>query len=383
MLSSTHQSPWIDNELRIFRESVRNFIQKEFVPFQARWYEQHHPDADAWTKAGEMGMLLSDVPRTYGGGDGTIAYTAVVLEELAQTGVNFGIREQNIVAHYILNYGSEEQKRKWLPLMALGKLVGAIAMTEPSAGSDLQGIKTTARRDGDQYVINGSKTFITNGLLAGIICLAAKTDAKAASANSISLIMIESKNLAGYSIGKPLEKVGLHGQDNCELFFEDVRVPVSNLLGTAEGGGFFQMMEQLPYERLQIGVHAAAMTERALAITTRYVKERKAFGKPLIDLQNTRFQIAECKTEAHIGRIFIDSCIQRFMDHQFDSVTAAMAKYWLTDVQNRVIDKCVQLHGGYGYMMEYPIARMWTDCRMQRIGGGTNEIMKEIIGWSI
>ena len=327
--------------------------------------------------AGGIGILLPDMPEEYGGGGGTFAHEAVVVEELATAGVHFGCSVHSIVAHYILAYGSEEQKRNWLPRMARGELVGAIAMSEPAAGSDLQGIKTTARRDGDHYVINGSKTFITNGWHAGIICLAVKTDARAAGPKGISLIIVETKNLPGYHVGRPLEKVGMHGQDTCELFFDDVRVPASNLLGPAEGKGFSQMMEQLPYERLTVGVGAVATAEQAVAITTKYVKERMAFGKPLIDFQNTRFKLAECKTEAHIGRVFIDNCIERFIAGQLDAVTAAMAKYWLTDCECRIVDECVQLHGGYGYMMEYPIARMWADSRVQRIYAGTNEIMKE------
>jgi acyl-CoA dehydrogenase len=287
------------------------------------------------------------------------------------------------VAHYILKFGNDKQKRRWLPRMASGELPAAIAMTEPAAGSDLAGIKTTARRDGDHYIINGSKTFISNGLVAGIICLAAKTDTKVPGVRGISLIILETKDLAGYRAGRPLEKIGMHGQDTCELFFDDVRVPVANLLGDAEGKGFAQMMEQLPYERLSVGVSAVATAERAVVITTDYVKERVAFGKPLIDFQNTRFKLAECKTEAHIGRVFIDHCIQRFIAGQFDAATAAMAKYWLTDCQCRIVDECVQLHGGYGYMTEYPIARMWADSRVQRIYAGSNEIMKEVIGWSL
>jgi len=373
----------MDEDLRMFRTQVRQFVKEEFVPHQGRWRDQHRPDPEAWEKAGESGLLLRDVPKEYGGGGGSFAHTAVVLEELAQAGVPFGTREHSIVAHYIHMYGSEEQKRNWLPRMAVGRLVGAIAMTEPSGGSDLQGLKTTARREGDHYVVNGSKAFITNGWHASIICLAVKTESSAAGPKGISLLIVESKSLAGYSASDPLKTVGLHGQDTCELVFKDVRVPVSNLLGSAEGNGFFQMMEQLPYERLQIGVLAITMAERALAITTKYVKERKAFGKPLSDLQNTRFKLAECKTEAHIGRVFLDDCIGRIIAGRLDAVTAAMAKYWLTDCQNRIVDECVQLHGGYGYLTEYPIGRMWIDCRMQRIGGGTNEIMKEMIGWSI
>ncbi len=378
----TYQSPWMNDDVRMFRKTVRQFIQEKFAPQQARWCQQHRPDTEAWRQAGEAGILLPDVPEEYGGG-GTFAHEAAVIEELAQAGVNFGSGVHSIVAHYILAYGNEEQKRRWLPCMARGELVGAIAMSEPAAGSDLQGIKTTARRDSAHYVINGSKTFITNGSLASIICLAVKTDPRAVGMKGLSLIIVEAKDLPGYRVGRSLEKVGRHAQDTCELFFDDVRVPACNLLGSAEGKGFSQMMEQLPYERLAVAVHAAATAEEAVAITTQYVKERTAFGKPLIDFQNTRFKLAECKTEAQIGRVFVDNCITRFLAGQLDAVTAAMAKYWLTDCACRIVDECVQLHGGYGYMTEYPIARMWADSRVERIYAGTNEIMKEVIGWSL
>jgi acyl-CoA dehydrogenase len=323
------------------------------------------------------------VPSELGGGGGTFAHEAIVQEELATAGVHFGCHIQSSVAHYIVAFGSDAQKRAWLPKLAAGELVAAIAMTEPAAGSDLQGMKTTARRDGDNYVINGSKTFITNGEHASLVCLAAKTDPKAAGPNGISMILVETRDLAGYKIGKSLMKVGRHEQDTCELFFDDVRVPVANLLGPAEGKGFSQMMKQLPYERMQVSVGAVATAELAVALTTKYVKERVAFGKPLLDFQNTRFKLAECKTEAHIGRVFVDNCIQRFIAGQLDAVTAAMAKYWLTECQWRIVDECVQLHGGYGYMTEYPIARLWTDSRVERIYAGTNEIMKEVIGWAL
>jgi acyl-CoA dehydrogenase len=383
MTPLAYHCAWMNDELRLFRETVRRFIREEFAPHQARWREQLHPDADAWTRAGATGLLLPDVNEDYGGGGGTFAHETLVLEELARASVRFGSLVQSIVAHYIVAYGTEEQRHKWLPRMARGELVGAIAMTEPGAGSDLQGIKTTALRNGDDYVINGSKTFITNGYHAGIICLLVKTDPRAVGPNGISLIMVETKDLAGYRVGRSLDKVGIRGQDTCELFFDDVRVPASNLLGPAEGKGFSQMMEQLPRERLAIGVIAVATAEEAVANTTRYVKERMAFGKALIELQNTRFKLAECGTEARIGRVFIDHCIERFMAAALDPVTAAMAKYWLTDCECRIVDECMQLHGGYGYMTEYPIALMWTDSRWHRIGGGTNEIMKEVIGWSM
>jgi acyl-CoA dehydrogenase len=383
MSSAPYQSAWINAEARMFRNTARLFVQKEFAPHHARWCAQHFPDAEAWTKAGAVGLLLPDVPQEYGGGGGTFAHIAVVLEELAQAGVHFGAGIQSIVAHYILDYGSESQKRDWLPRMARGELVAAIAMSEPGAGSDLQGIKTHARRDGEHYVVNGSKTFVTNGWHAGLVCLAVKTDSRAAGWKGISLVVLEAKAAPGYRAGRPLEKVGMHAQDTCELFFDDLRVPAANLLGAAEGKGFSQMMAQLPYERLTVGVSAVATTERAVAITSGYVKERIAFGKPLIDFQNTRFQLAQCMTEARIGRVFLDHCIERFIAGELDDATAAMAKYWLTDSACRIVDECVQLHGGYGYMMEYPIARMWADSRAQRIYAGTNEIMKELIAWSL
>jgi acyl-CoA dehydrogenase len=380
---ANYESPWMNPELRMFRKTVREFLEGEFLPRQAKWREQRRPDEDAWKQAGQTGLLLPDVPEEYGGGGGTFAHQAVVMEELAQAGLHFGCAVQSVVSYYILQYGNEEQKKKWLPAMAHGELVGAIAMTEPSAGSDLQGIKTTARRDGNDYILNGSKTFITNGWHAGLVCVAAKTDPKVAGFRGISIIVVETKNLAGYRVGNTLEKVGMHEIDTCELFFDDVRVPSANLLGAAEGAGFSQMMEQLRYERLMVGVGAVATSEKAVAITTKYAKERKAFGQTLIEFQNPRFKLAQCKTEAHIGRVFIDNCIVRFIAGQLDPVTAAMAKYWLTESQCRIVDECVQLHGGYGYMIEYPIARMWMDSRVQRIYAGTNEILEELIGWSL
>jgi acyl-CoA dehydrogenase len=378
-----YESPWINEEVQLFRRTVRQFVEKEFVPHQARWRGARAPDAAAWTGAGRAGILLADLPEDYGGGGGTFAHEAVVLEELARAGVHFGCAIQSTVAHYILAYGTEEQKRKWLPRLARGERVAAIAMTEPGAGSDLQAIKTSARRDGEHYVVNGSKTFITNAARADLVCLAVKTDAKVTGMRGISLLVVETADLAGYRVGRALEKIGMHGQDTCELFFDEVRVPAANLLGGAEGRGFAQMMEQLPYERLQIAVGAVASAEQAVALTTRYVKERKAFGKPLFDQQNTRFKLAECKAQAHIGRVFLDSCIARFLAGQLEEASTAIAKYWLTETQCRIIDECVQLHGGYGYMSEYPIARMWADSRVQRIYAGSNEIMKELIAWSL
>ena len=380
---SNYESPWMNDELRLYRKTLREFIQGEFLPRQEKWREQHRPDAEAWKQAGQTGLLLPDVPEDYGGGGGTFAHQAVVTEELAQAGLHFGCGVQSIVSHYILNYGTDAQKKKWLPAMAQGELVGAIAMTEPSAGSDLQAIKTSACREGSDYILNGSKTFITNGGLANLVCVAAKTNPKIAPFRGISMIVVETRDLKGYRVGKSLEKVGMHEIDTCELFFDDVRVPAANLLGKSEGAGFAQMMDQLRFERLMIGVGAIATVERALAITIQYAKERKAFGQTLLEFQNARFKLAQCKTEAHIGRVFIDNCIMRFISGQLDPVTAAMAKYWMTECQCRIVDECVQLHGGYGYMTEYPVAQMWMDSRVQRIYAGSNEILEELIGSSL
>jgi len=376
-------SPWINEDVQLFRKNVKRFIQEEFVPHEARWREQHRVDAEAWPKAGEVGILLTDVPEEYGGGGGDYCYEAVVTEELCYNGVHFGHGVHSIAAHYILDYGSEEQKKYWLPRMAKGELIGSIAMSEPVAGSDLQNIKTHAKRQGECLVINGSKTFITNGFYTNLIVLAVKTGEQGAGAKGISLVVVETENAPGYRVGKTLEKIGQHGQDTCELFFDDVRIPAKNLLGGEEGRGFYQMMEQLPYERMGVSVGATATTEQAVAITTKHCKERMAFGKPLIDFQNTRFKLAECKAQAHIMRVFLDNCIDRLNAKKLDATTAAMAKYWLTERECAIIDECVQLHGGYGYMMEYPIARMWADSRVQRIYAGTNEIMKELIARSL
>ena len=383
MASIGYESPWATDETRAFRNLAREFIAQELVPHQARWAEQGGPDREAWRKAGKVGLLLPDVPEDYGGAGGSFAHEAVAIEELARAGVHGGFGNQNIVAHYILAYGSEELKRRWLPRMAAGELIGAIAMTEPDAGSDVQAIRTTARREGAHYIVNGSKTFITNGSFANLVCLAVRTADAAPGPRALSLLMVETDDLVGYRVGRALHKIGRHAQNTCELFFDGARVPLGNLLGPGEGRGLFQLMDQLSYERLSIALGAVTVAESAVELTACYVKERKAFGKPLIDFQNTRFKLAECKTEAHIGRVFVDNCIQQFISGRLDAVTAAMAKYWLTDSQCRIIDECVQLHGGYGYMQEYPIARMWVDSRVQRIYAGSNEIMKEIVGSSL
>jgi acyl-CoA dehydrogenase len=383
MSSVLYESPWMTEETRIFRRTVQRFLEGEVVPHRSESAERGRCNNKIWREAGKAGLLLADVPESYGGGDGTFAHEAVVIEELARAGVHIGFGIQSIVAHYILAYGNEDQRLRWLPLLARGELIASIGMTEPGAGSDLQSIKTLARRDGDQYVISGSKTFITNGVDAGLICLVVRTDAKAVGPKALSIVVVETAGLAGYRVSRPLDKIGRHDQDTCELFFDEVRVPVANLLGAGEGRGLFQMMDQLRYERVSIGLGAVTTAERAIELTTKYVKERKAFGKPILDFQNTRFKLAECKTEACIGRVFIDNCIEKFIAGRLDPVTAAMAKYWLTEREFGIVDECVQLHGGYGYMSEFPIARMWVDSRSERIYAGSNEVMKEVIGSSL
>jgi acyl-CoA dehydrogenase len=371
-------------ELEVFRKSVRQFLQEEFAPHDERWRQQHHPDRDAWRKAGAMGMLLTDVPEQWGGGGGNFAYECVVSEELMRASISsFGHIIQSIVAHYLVTYGSEQQKRTWLPAMASGDVVASLAMTEPGAGSDVQSIRTTAIRQGDHYVINGSKTFITNGYHADLVCLAAKTNPSVKGSKGTSLVLVDTRGLQGYRVGRSLEKLGQHGQDTCELFFDDVRVPAANLLGVEEGRGFAQMMEQLPYERTFIAVAAVAAMERALEITVRHARDRKLFGGTLMNLQHARFTLAECQTEARIARVFLDHCIAGVIDKTLDNATASMAKWWCTDKQFEIADRCLQLFGGYGYTTEYEISRIWADSRVQRIYGGANEVMKELVARSL
>jgi acyl-CoA dehydrogenase len=380
----TRRSSWQTEDLDPFRDLVRTFFAKEVTPHQERFAEQQHVDRELWRKAGEIGLHCVSIPEAYGGGGGTFAHEAVLLEEQARAGdSSFGIGvHSGIVAHYLLAYGTEAQRHRWLPQLAAGELVGAIAMTEPGAGSDLQGITTRAVRDGDEYVINGAKTFITNGGQAGLVIVVAKTD-PGQGAKGISLLVVQTDRAEGFRRGRVLNKVGLHGQDTAELFFDDVRVPAANLLGEVEGQGFGQLMRQLPQERLIIAVGSIAAIERAVEVTVEYVKQRRAFGRELFDFQNTRFVLAECATEAAVTRSFVDDCIERHLADELDATTAAMAKWWSTDRLCRVVDDCVQLFGGYGYMTEYPIARAWADARVQRIYGGTNEIMKELIARSL
>jgi acyl-CoA dehydrogenase len=339
---------------------------------------------EVWTKAGAAGLLCPAIPEEYGGPGGSFAHEAIVSREIAFAGFDSFAAplHSGIVAPYILHYGTEEQKRRWLPKLVSGELVGAIAMSEPGTGSDLQGVRTTARKSGNGYVLNGSKIFTTNGQHADLIVVVAKTD-PSLGAKGVSLMVVETANAPGFRRGRKLDKLGLDASDTSELFFEDVKLPPENLLGTEEGQGFTQLMQDLPRERLIVVVHAQAMIERALALTIPYVKERKAFGKPIIEFQNTQFVLAECKSEATISRVFHDHCIERYLAGTLDTVTASMAKYWITDLQGKVIDRCLQLFGGYGYMEEFPISRMYRDARVMRIYAGSNEIMKVIISRSL
>ena len=372
--------PWIDEDLAMFQDGIRKFIERELAPHEERWWKQQYIDRDVWYRAGEMGMLCASIPEEYGGGGGTFAHEAIITLEQARAGVSsLGTNvHSGIVAHYILRYGTEAQKRKWLPKMATGELVAAIAMSEPGAGSDLKNVKTRALRDGEHYVVNGSKTFITNGFHANLVLVVCKTDPEAGS-RGVSIVVVETDGQEGFRRGRILEKMGQKGQDTAELFFDDMRVPCGNLLGTEEGKGFYQLMQQLPQERMIIAIGALASMERAIDLTVEYVRNRKVFGEALLDLQNTRFKLAECRTNATIARSFVNDCMGKILRGELDPGTAAMAKWWCTQRSCEIIDECLQLHGGYGYMMEYPIARMYVNARVSKIYGGSNEIMKELI----
>ncbi len=369
-------------EHELFRDQVRKFVEREIAPHHADWEKAKRVPREAWLKAGEAGLLCMTMPEEYGGQGADTMYPIVFGEEMARvraSGPGFGLHS-DIIAPYIANVGTEEQKRKWLPRMARGETIAAIAMTEPGAGSDLQAIRTTALRDGNEFVINGQKTFISNGQNADLIVVVAKTDPKQG-AKGVTLFLVEADR-EGFRRGRNLEKIGRKAQDTSELFFDDVRVPPENMLG-GEGQGFVALMRELPRERMLIASGAIAATEAALDDTVRYVKERKAFGKAILDFQNTRFVLAEIKTETHVCRTFVNHCLRLLRDGKLDATTAAMAKLHATDLQVSAIDRCLQLFGGYGYMWEYPIARSWADARVQKIYGGSNEIMKELIGRSL
>ncbi len=366
-----------------FRKTVRRFFETEIAPHREKWEEQQHIDRALWNKAGELGMLCSTMPEEYGGLGVDRLYSVVLMEEQARVGDSasgFSLHS-DIVANYINNFGTEEQKKHYLPKMASGEMVAAIAMTEPGTGSDLQGVKTTAKLDGDHYVLNGSKIFITNGYLADVVVVVAKTGDGEKQSSNVSLLIVEA-DWEGFSKGKPLNKVGMKGQDTCELFFDNVKVPKENLLGQ-EGMGFIMLMQELAWERMMIAIMCAAGCEFALATTAEYIKERKAFGRPVAKFQNTRFKMAEMRSEAQIARVYVDRCLELVLEKKLSIEAACAAKYWVSDLVCKIIDECVQLHGGYGFMLEYPIARAYIDMRANRIYGGTNEIMKELISRSI
>ncbi|MFC9841470.1 acyl-CoA dehydrogenase family protein [Rhodococcus sp. NPDC127530] len=378
-----HIPSWHDDEVRALSELAVGFFEREVVAHNEKWDAQHRIDREVWLEAGKLGLLCCSIPEEYGGGGGTFAHDLAVFEAQGYAGdLAFGISvHSGIVAHYILEYGTEEQKKTWLPGMASGEILGAIGMTEPGAGSDLKAIKTTAIRDGDDYIVNGSKTFITNGASADVIVLAVKTDPKAG-AKGVALLIVDLRDCPGFVVGRVLDKVGQHGADTSELSFTDVRVPVSNLLG-AEGQGFGQLMAQLVQERLIIGAQASGAMTRAVEDTVAYTRSRQAFGHSLFEFQNTAFELAECQTIARTCAVFLDHCIEAHLRGELDPSEAAMVKYWLTEQQCAVIDRCVQLHGGYGYMREYLIARMYEDARVQKIYAGANEVMKGIIAKSL
>ncbi len=376
--------PWMTEDLVLLEEQARRFTADEYTPHINRWHEAGMYERDVWDKAGAAGLLCAAMPEDYGGAGGTFAHEAVINREFSLGGFDdFGAPlHSGIVAPYILHYGTEEQKKRWLPKLATGELIGAIAMTEPGTGSDLQGVRTKAEKSGNGYKLNGAKTFITNGQHANLIIVVAKTD-PAAGSKGVSLLVVETDGANGFRRGRKLKKLGMDSADTSELFFDDVQLPAESLLGPEEGQGFYQLMKELPQERLIVAVHAVAMMERAVALTVDYTKQRKAFGKPIIDFQNTAFELAECKTDATIAKVFLDHCIGLHLEGKLDTVTASMAKYRLTDTLATVVDRCLQLFGGYGFMDEYPISRLYRDARVLRIYAGTNEIMKLLIARSL
>jgi len=374
---------WMDSDLELYRNTVIRFIEEEMLPQDEHSRKRGHVGREIWLKAGAAGLLCTDIPPEWGGGGGDFRHEAVLHEEMARrslTGMNVSVH--SIVAHYILNHGTEAQKQHYLPRLACGELVGAISMTEPGAGSDLKGIRTRATRDGDHYVLNGSKTFVSNGYLANIVLVVCKTETHEGSAG-LSILIVDTENCSGFRVGRLLDKIGLKAQDTAELFFDNVRIASNHLLGGIPGKGFYQLMADLPYERLIIGLTAVASMEGAYEATLQYVHDRRAFGQTISDFQNTKFKLAEVVTEIQVGRAFIDRCVEDLVAGNLDTTTASMAKLWCSETQGRVIDSCLQLFGGYGYMNEYLIGRMYVDARIQRIYGGTSEIMKEVISRSL
>ena len=377
LLPKPFQHAWMDADIDTFREQVRRYIERELTPHVPAWRAQGYVPRETWKGFGEHGFLLPEMDEQWGGGGGNLAYQLVVQEELTKAEVHAITSVHTIASHYLLAYGTEAQKQRWLPGLCSGELLAGIAMTEPSVGSDLKAMRTSAKLEGEHYVINGSKTFITNGYCANLLVVAVRTGD--AGSGGVSLVVLETENLPGFRVGRRLSKIGQHISDTAELFFEDLRIPASHLLGGKEGQGFKQLMSQLPYERMLLGVSAATAIEMAVALTVEYTQQRKAFGQTIADFQNTRFKLAECATIAHVVRSFVNDCIQRLLDGTLDNEAAYMAKWWCSEQQCKVMDECLQLFGGYGYMEEYPIARMYTDARIQKIYGGANEIMKDLI----
>ena len=377
LLPRLHQHAWMDAEIEGFRDQVRRCLTDQYAPHLDAWRRQGFIPRESWRALGELGALLPEMPEAYGGPGATLAYQLVVQDEMAKLEIPANTAVHSIASNYILDYGTEEQKQRWLPRLASGDLLAGIAMTEPGAGSDLKAIRSKARLDGDHYVVDGAKTFITNGFTANLLVVALRTGD--AGAKGVSLLVMETQDLPGFSVGRRLEKLGQHASDTAELSFDGVRVSVGNMLGGTEGQGFKQLMSQLTFERLLLAVSAAAVIERAVELTVEYTQSRKAFGQTLADFQNTRFKLAECATLAHVVRSFVNDCIQRQLDGTLDNEAAYMAKWWCSEQQCKVTDECLQLFGGYGYMTEYPIARLYADSRVQRIYGGANEIMKDLI----
>jgi acyl-CoA dehydrogenase len=377
MLPQLLRHRWMDEDIDAFREQVRRYIAAELSPQLEGWRRQGFIPREVWRPFGRMGFLLPEIDEAYGGAGASLAYQMVVQDELAKAEFPANTGVHNLAAHYILDYGTEAQKQRWLPRLASGELLAGIALTEPGCGSDLKALRTRARREGEHYVINGAKTFITNGFSGNLLVVAVRTGE--AGSRGVSLVVLETEDLPGFRVGRRLEKLGQHASDTAEIFFDGVRVPADHLLGGKEGDGFIQLMSQLSYERLFLCVPAAAVIERAVELTVEYTQQRKAFGHSVFDFQNTRFKLAECATIAHVVRSFVNDCIQRLVDGTLDQEAAYMAKLWCTEQQGKVTDECLQLFGGYGYMVEYPIARMYADARVQRIYGGTSEIMKDLI----
>ena len=380
----TYNPPWMTEDLEIFKDAVNKFYTREFAPHSEKWTKQGMVDRDAWNKAGAAGLLCASIPEEFGGAGGDYRHEAILAEEMERTGVvGFGNTVHSLIcAHYLNAYGTDEQKAHILPKMASGEMVCAIAMTEPGTGSDLQSVKTTALKEGNQYVINGSKTFISNGQHADLVIVVAKTD-PSQGAKGISLMLVETNGTEGFARGRNLDKMGQHAADTSELFFDNVKVPATSVLGGEEGRGFYQLMQQLPAERLIIAAQGLGAMERAIDITVEYTRERKTFGNAIFDYQNTQYKLAECKATWMAARAMVDQLTMQLLKGELDANSAAAAKFWVTERQCEVIDTCLQFFGGYGYMDEYPISRMYTDASVQRIYGGSNEIMRMLVARSL